>query len=93
VRHLFYGRMIGGIALATIFAGCVVSFFAGGYILPRWSSFDYSTPLWQWILPALGIILSYTIAVLSRQLYETRTTRTATRSRSLDGSDENAASA
>jgi hypothetical protein len=94
VRHLFYGRMIGGIALATLFAGCAVSFLAGGYILPRWSSLDYSTPLWQWILPGLGIALSYTIAVLSRQLYEMRSTRTSTtRSRSVDVTDDDAASA
>ncbi len=93
IRHLFYGRMFSGIVVSACFAGCVVAFVASGYILPRWSSLDYSTPLWEWILPALGVILSYTIAVMSRQLYETRTTRTATRSRSLDGSDDNAASA
>ena len=51
------------------------------------------TPLWQWILPALGIILSYTIAVMSRQLYEMRSTRSAARTRTADDSDENAASA
>jgi tetratricopeptide (TPR) repeat protein len=93
VRHLYYGRMAGGIAVATLFAGCVVAFFATGYILPRWSSLDYSAPLWQWILPALGIILSYTIAVMSRQLYEMRSTRSAARSRSAENADENAASA
>jgi len=93
VRHLFYGRMISGTVVAMMFAACLVSFLASGYILPRWSSLDYSTPLWQWILPALGIILSYTIAVMSRQLYEMRSTRSTTRSRTADNSDDNAASA
>jgi hypothetical protein len=93
VRHLYYGRMMSGIAVATLFAGCVVSFFATGYILPRWSSLDYSTPLWQWILPALGVILSYTIAVMSRQLYEMRSTRGVTRARSAENADDSAASA
>jgi len=93
VRHLFYGRMFSGITVATMFAGCVVAFLATGYILPRWSSLDYSTPLWQWILPALGVILSYTIAVMSRQLYEMRSTRSGTRSRSTEVSDDSAASA
>jgi tetratricopeptide (TPR) repeat protein len=93
VRHLFYGRMFSGTVVATMFAACLVSFLATGYILPRWSSLDYSTPLWQWILPALGIVLSYTIAVMSRQLYEMRSTRSVTRSRTADNSDESAASA
>ncbi|HKW13343.1 MAG TPA: tetratricopeptide repeat protein [Candidatus Krumholzibacteria bacterium] len=93
VRHLFYGRMVSGVTVATLFAGCLVSFFATGYILPRWSSLDYSTPLWQWILPALGVILSYTIAVTSRQLYEMRSTRSVSRSRASENADDNAASA
>ena len=93
VRHLFYGRMVSGITVATLFAGCLVSFFATGYVLPRWSSLDYSTPLWQWILPALGVILSYTIAVTSRQLYEMRSTRSVSRSRTSENADDNAASA
>jgi len=93
VRHLFYGRMFSGMVVATLFAGCAVSFIASGYILPRWSSLDYPTPLWQWILPALGIVLSYTIAVMSRQLYEVRQTRTSIRTRSTNTTDENAASA
>jgi Tfp pilus assembly protein PilF/TM2 domain-containing membrane protein YozV len=93
VRHFYYGRMVSGIAVATLFAGCLVSFLASGYILPRWSSLDYSTPLWQWILPALGVILTYTIAVMSRQLYEMRSTRSVTRSRSAENADDNAASA
>lgn len=93
VRHLFYGRMIGGIVVATFFAGCLVALAAAGYILPRWSSLDYATPLWQWILPALGVLLAYTIAVMSRQLYEVRSTRGATRTRSTEDRDENAASA
>jgi tetratricopeptide (TPR) repeat protein len=93
VRHLFYGRVIAGTAVATLFAGCVVALCASGYIMPRWSSLDYSTPLWQWILPALGIILSYTIAVMSRQLYEMRATRSATRTRTAEHADDSAASA
>jgi tetratricopeptide (TPR) repeat protein len=92
VRHLFYGRLFGGVVLASLFAGCVVSLAAGGYIMPRWTSIDHPTPLWQWILPALGIIFSYTISIFSRQLYEVRSTRSVSRSRSLDSDDAGAAS-
>ena len=93
VRHLFYGRVISGTVLTSFFGGCVVSLLAGGYVIPRWAGMDYSTPLWQWILPGLGIVVSYTIAIHSRQLYETRSTRSVSRSRSLDGTDADAASA
>jgi Tfp pilus assembly protein PilF len=94
VRHLFYGRMISGVAVASIFAGSLVALLARGYILPRWCSLDYATPPWQWILPGLGIVLSYTIAVTSRQLYEMRSTRAGTpRARATDASDADAASA
>jgi hypothetical protein len=93
VRHIFYGRIVSGVFLASMFAGCVVSLLAGGYILPRWASMYHATPLWQYILPGLGIILSYTIAIFARQLYEVRSTRSATRSRSLDSTDADAVSA
>jgi hypothetical protein len=93
VRHLFYGRMISGLAVASLFAGSVVALLARGYILPRWSALDYHTPLWQWVLPVLGIVWSYAVAVISRQLYEARTTRGVTRTRSLDGTDSDAATA
>ena len=93
VRHVFYGRLFSGFSVALFFAGSLVALAARGYILPRWSSLDYTTPLWQWILPVLGVALSYAIAVMSRQLYEVRTTRTgSTRARSIDGVDDDSAS-
>ncbi|HEX6790465.1 MAG TPA: tetratricopeptide repeat protein [Candidatus Krumholzibacteria bacterium] len=94
VRHVYYGRVVSGIFLASFFAGCVVALGSRGYILPRWGSIDYPAPLWQWILPALGVILSYTISIFSRQLYEMRSSRTgAGRSRSMDVTDADAATA
>jgi tetratricopeptide (TPR) repeat protein len=93
VRHVFYGRLFSGFVVASFFAGSLVAFFAGGYILPRWSSLDYSTPLWQRMLPLLGIVFSYMVAVMSRQLYEVRATRGGTaRSRSAEGADDDSAS-
>jgi len=94
VRHLYYGRVVGGMVVACLFAGCVVSFVAGGYILPRWHSLDYATPLWQWILPGAGILLSYAVAVLARQLYEMRSMRGGiSRMRSANITDVDSASA
>lgn len=94
VRHLFYGRLISGVTLASLFAGCAVSLLARGYILPRCTSMDHSTPLWQLLLPAFGVALSYTISIFSRQLYEMRSTRSVgTRARTADSADADAASA
>ena len=95
VRHLFYGRIVSGVVVATLFAGSLVSLLSRGYVLPRWSSLDYDVPLWQLILPFLGILWSYAIAVMSRQLYEMRSTRSgASRSsRTTDVTDADAASA
>jgi tetratricopeptide (TPR) repeat protein len=94
VRHLFYGRLVSGVVVASLFAGSVVALCSRGYLIPRWSALDYSTPLWVWVVPLLGIALSYLIAVTSRQLYEMRTTRiVTTRSRAADVSDTDTASA
>jgi tetratricopeptide (TPR) repeat protein len=94
VRHYYYGRVVSGAVLTSFFAGCVVSLLARGYIVPRWTSFDYTTPMWQLILPALGIVLSYTIAIFARQLYEMRSRSAISRSsRALDPADVDAASA
>jgi tetratricopeptide (TPR) repeat protein len=95
VRHLYYGRIVSGLVLASFFAGCLVSVCARGYILPRWSSIDHPAPLWQVILPGLGVVLSYVIAIFSRQLYEIRSTRSGSvRSRAAaDSTDPDAATA
>jgi tetratricopeptide (TPR) repeat protein len=93
VRHVFYGRLFTGFAVACLFTGSLLSLWTRGYGLPRWSALDYDTPLWKWILPVLGVLLSYAIAVMSRQLYEVRATRSgATRQRANDGFDEDPAS-
>jgi len=93
VRHVFYGRLFTGYVVALLFAGSVVALWMRGYVLPRWSSLDYSTPLWKWILPPLGIVLSYAIAVMSRQLYEMRWARSgAPRQRTGDGLDDETSS-
>jgi hypothetical protein len=93
VRHVFYGRLFRGFVLAALFAGSALALWTRGYPLPRWSALDYSTPLWKWILPAAGIVVSYLIAVFSRQLYEMRSTRSgAGRQRASEGLDDDVAS-
>jgi len=87
VRHVYYGRFASGLAVASLFAGSVYALWTRGYAFPNWSSLPMATPLWMWILPVLGIVLSYAIAVMSRQLFEVRATRAMARSRSSDVSD------
>lgn len=93
LRHVYYGRLVRGSMVAAFFAASLVALAARGYILPRWSALEHGTPAWMWILPLAGIVLAYTIAITSRQLYEVRTTRGATRQRTGDGFEDDAASA
>jgi hypothetical protein len=90
MRHVFYGRFLSGFAVAAAFGACALLLWTRGNVYPYWDSVEFSTPLWKWILPALGVIASYLVALMSRQLYEARNTRTVTTrsTQSDDKSDE-----
>ncbi len=93
VRHIFYGRFASGFALASLFSFSLLTLWMRGYPLPHWTTLSSATPLWKWILPSLGIAVSYAIAIMSRQLFETRTTRTGTtRVRSSESVNEDSTS-
>jgi Tfp pilus assembly protein PilF len=93
VRHIFYGRFASGFALAALFSFSLLNLWMRGYPLPHWTAIPSATPLWKWVLPSFGIALSYAIAIMSRQLFETRTTRTGTsRVRSSDNVHDDATS-
>jgi hypothetical protein len=93
VRHIFYGRLASGVGLAALFSFSLLSLWLRGYPLPHWSTIASATPLWKWILPGLGIAVSYAVAIMARQLFETRTTRTGSaRVRSSEGSGDDLAS-
>ncbi len=78
LRHVFYGRFVSGFLVAAVFAIGAIMLWTRGAVFPYWESAEYATPLWKWILPALGVVVSYMVALLSRQLYEARNTRTIT---------------
>jgi hypothetical protein len=78
MRHVFYGRFVAGFVVAALFAASALALWTRGYVFPFWDSLEYPTTLRQWVVPGAGVVLSYAIALLSRQLYEARTTRTIT---------------
>jgi hypothetical protein len=93
LRHIFYGRFASGFALAALFSFSLLNLWMRGYPLPHWATIPGAIPLWKSVLPALGIAISYAIAIMSRQLFETRTTRTGTtRVRGSDSLNDGAAS-
>lgn len=78
MRHVFYGRFVSGFAVASVFAASALMLWTRGSVFPFWDSLEYRAPVWKWIVPALGVAASYAVALLSRQLYEARNTRTVT---------------
>lgn len=78
LRHVHYGRFAAGFGVAAFFATCAVMLFTRGAVFPSWDTVELKTPLWKWILPAAGITASYCVSILSRRLYEARSTRTIT---------------
>jgi len=88
MRHVFYGRFVGGFAVATLFAASALALWTRGYVFPFWDALEYPATLKTWVVPAVGVFLSYAIALLSRQLYEARNTRTvSTRGHGSEHSD------
>jgi tetratricopeptide (TPR) repeat protein len=78
LRHVFYGRFVSGFVVAAVFATSTLALWMRGNVFPYWDSVEFNTPLWKWIIPGLGVVVSYMVALLSRQLYEARNTRTVT---------------
>jgi hypothetical protein len=78
MRHVFYGRFVAGFTVATFFATSLLALCARGFVFPFWETIEFRTPLWKWIVPSLGIIIAYMVALMSRQLFEARNTRTVT---------------
>ncbi|MGH7947602.1 MAG: tetratricopeptide repeat protein, partial [Candidatus Binataceae bacterium] len=78
LRHVFYGRFVSGFAVAAGFAASALALWTRGNIFPFWDSIEYGAPLWKWIVPGFGVVISYAVALLSRQLFEARNTRTVT---------------
>lgn len=93
VRHVFYGSFGNGFVLAAFFSLSLLCLWLRGYPLPHWTTIPAPTPLWKWILPGLGVVISYAVALMSRQLFETRSTRTGSaRARSSDSQEDDATS-
>ena len=76
LRHVHYGRFAAGFGVAAFFATCVVMVFARGAVFPSWNAIEMKAPLWKLVLPAAGIVASYWVSIMSRRLYEARSTRT-----------------
>jgi tetratricopeptide (TPR) repeat protein len=77
IRDIFYGRLTRGILLAAVFSFSLIQLWAKGYVIDDWNTLVNSTPLWKWILPALGITMTYLMSVFSRQYKEVRNYRSS----------------
>jgi tetratricopeptide (TPR) repeat protein len=94
MRHVFYGRFVAGFVVAALFATSALALWTRGYVFPVWDSLEYPTTLKHWVVPGAGVVLAYAIALMSRQLYEARNTRTiTTRGHGSDYSDTSSQSA
>lgn len=78
LRHVFYGRFVSGFMVATVFATGTLMIWTRGNVFPFWNAVEFETPLWKWIVPGSAIVVAYLVALLSRQLFEARNTRTVT---------------
>jgi tetratricopeptide (TPR) repeat protein len=91
LRHIFFGRFISGFVIAALFSFSALMLWTRGYVVPDWNTLPSATPLWKWILPGVGVALSYWTALAARQRYEVRNTRTGTlRPRPADADGESA---
>ena len=78
LRHVFYGRFVSGFMVALVFASGMLMLWTRGNVFPYWDSVEFGTPLWKWIVPGAAVVVAYLVALMSRQLYEARNTRTVT---------------
>ncbi len=78
LRHVFYGRFVTGFVVASLFAAGALALWTRGNVFPAWDSVEFRVPLWKWIVPGLGIVVAYLVALMSRQLFEARNTRAIT---------------
>ena len=88
LRHIFFGRFVSGFFIAALFSFSALMLWTRGYPVPDWNSLPAGTPLWKWILPGVGVAISYWKALTARQRYEVRNTRSGfSRSRPADAGD------
>lgn len=89
LRHIFFGRFVSGFFIAALFSFSLLMLWTRGYPVPDWNSLPIDTPLWKWILPGAGVLVSYYAALTARRRYELRNTRTGlSRSRPSDVGDD-----
>jgi tetratricopeptide (TPR) repeat protein len=90
LRHIFFGRFASGFFIAILFSFSALMLWTRGYPVADWNSLFTPTPLWKWILPGLGVAISYWSALTAHQRYEVRNTRVGTsRPRSTDADSHN----
>lgn len=76
VRDIFYGRLTRGLALASVFSLSLILLWSKGFIVKDWNSLVTVVPLWKWILPVGGIVVTYSLSLFSKRHYEVRDYRT-----------------
>jgi len=87
-RDIFYGRLSRGTTLATIFSLCAIQVWSHGYVIKDWHSLGYGTPLWKWIIPAAGILMTYVSSIAKKQYHEVRNYRTPSLGRRASNADD-----
>jgi tetratricopeptide (TPR) repeat protein len=77
LREAFYGRLFRGAMLSFIFGVSLVCLWSRGYVWPDWNSIVHPVALWKWIVPAVGVVLSYLISASAGQHVEVRNYRSS----------------
>jgi tetratricopeptide (TPR) repeat protein len=75
MRDIYYGRITRGVLITLTFSFCVIQLWSKGYIVKDWNSVVTTVGLWKWVLPAVGIVLTYAMSILSKRYLEVRNYR------------------
>jgi hypothetical protein len=76
VRDIAYGRVGRAFKLSFLFSISLVYLISRGYVVTDTMRIVPDTPLWQIILPAIGVVLAFIMSSTSKPRYEFRTRRT-----------------
>jgi hypothetical protein len=81
--------MFRGVNLSLLFAVSVLALSSRGYLVKDWNSLVYPLAVWKWILPSVGILLSFLLCITSKRYKEIRNYREPENRQRQHDPDEN----
>jgi hypothetical protein len=76
IRDIMNGRVWRAFKLSSLFSVSLILLISRGLVIADTTRIVPATPLWQMILPAFGIVLSYILSSMSKPRYDFRKRRT-----------------